>query len=391
MILSLSALVILASSLRVAISLTVYIHIGPAKTGSTHIQNYIGANKAILMSNNICWPAQWGGKALYTVTNIVREKDSPHLNAMRDCLSKNMSVLISAESLSSLSLKETGTFKQLMTDHFTKYSPDFKVIIYYREWLNFIHSFYLEEAKRNKSFGANSFSEFMIARGNLWANIAHYDIQTVTSIYVSTFGMDNVVLVDYYGAEAAAKDIAYIFVCDILRTMCPEASKLNEGLAAHENAQYDEVYVHFVYMMNSFLNTRRQKICAITETFMRTYTSQLANRNVSLPVIQSTVPLLQEMAVARDSRFRADFGRSLLYGNVSANLRKIREFSVSSVDLPAFFSSRESMALLEEEQRRLTEMKVVCPISAPTPSPEVANAKHRPQPKKLPGPKTSHR
>jgi hypothetical protein len=345
--------------------LTVFLHIGPHKTGSTHIQSYLVRHWTELEKDHVCLPLQTQGysKDFSVISREVRANNSraDHFLNMKKCLEKGMNVVISSEDLAGLSLDVIRTFKSLIYTAATGIDIEVKVILYYREWLNSLYSIYSEVAKSNHPHTTSFPEYFMVAE---WGAGFNYD--AALSNYNAVFGEENIVVVDYYGAETAKKDIAYVFVCEILQAMCNQSALLNTVEKNRENTKPNEVYLHYLSLFKFYLHAHSVQFCTRDMDNNLMYLAELEKRKVEFPATTSTsngqLKVLRGTAIHRDAKFHAKYRHLILYSNHEANLKKIEDFKFSEVDTDRFLGDARWQSFMKQEMQTFLRNGKLCSL-----------------------------
>jgi hypothetical protein len=237
-----------------------------------------------------------------------------------------------------------------------------KIILYYREWLNFMYSLYFEVQKQSQSTGVTTFSEFF-TMNNVTAEV--YSFEFKSKRFGEVFGDENLVVVDYYGVEAAHKDIAYVFVCEILGVYCHKAAELNNGKASQENSHFNMLYLHYLYLLEIYLNTHFMRRCVLDTNFLYWEAGGLTARNIQFPTIVSHFEFYRDFAIEKDKNFRETYKNRFIYSNHTANAQKIDDFHVDELDVIAFYRDPKWQLFLGEETLRLIQQGIICTLDDP--------------------------
>jgi len=369
--LSIIVLVVLYPILILSQRLTVFIHIGAHKTGSTHLQSFLVSNWKELEREKVCLPTHnHQAKDFSDILGDIRANNShsEHLLKMRKCLEQEMNVVFSAEDLCGLQTHDIQNFKSLILSAAGEIDIQIKIILYYREWLNFIYSTYAELAKFYNA-GAVSFPEFLLMKDDVLQASNSINFQKMITNYGSVFGKENMILVDFYGVEATGKDIAQVFVCDILKVMCKETSELNNkeheevgGVVKHENEKPNEVYLHYIYLFNSYLNNHLMEFCLRDYHTNAAYVNDLTKRSISFPSVISRMIFLRDNAVEQDREFHTEYGQIMLYGNHSANVEKVQAFQIEEVNIEQFSRNSTWQLFMKKEMLDFIAKGKVCSL-----------------------------
>jgi hypothetical protein len=343
--------------------LKIYLHIGTHKTGSTHIQTYLEKNWENLEKENICIPSSTHSAkhfahlaGLFDRRNEVSE--TAEFTEIQSCLQKNMNVVISTENFSTLKAEKVVMLKNWLEKATQGHEVEVKVILYYREWLNYLYSRYFEKQKIY-STGVTTFSEFF-AMNNVTADEYSYEAKTLN--FVKAFGEENMIIVDYYGVEAAQKDIAYVFVCEVMGVYCNQAAELNTGKAGQENPHLDLVYLHYLYLFDIYLNTHFMRRCVLDTRFLYWEVASLAKRKIEFPTKVSQFDFYQDFAIEKDKSFQEKYKQRFLYGNHAINVQKINDFHVDEMDVVSFYRDPKWELFMREETMKYIKQGIICAL-----------------------------
>jgi hypothetical protein len=344
--------------------LKIFVHIGTHKTGSTHIQTYLEENWQNLEKENICIPSSThSAKNFAPLATLFIDHDEIPVNAtefteIQKCLQKNMNVIISTEDFSNFKADKVMALKTWLEKASQGYEVEVKIILYYCEWLNYLYSLYFEIQKKYNS-GVTTFSEFF-AMNNVTSERFSYEAKAEK--YTTVFGEANMILVDYYGVETAQKDVAYVFVCEILGVYCNKAAELNNGKASQENSHFNMVYLHYMYLLEIYLNTHFMRRCVLDTNFLYWETAGLSKRQVEFPTKVSHFDFYRDLAIEKDKNFQEKYKKRFLYGNHEANVRQINDFHVDELDVIAFYRDPKWELFMKEETVRYIKQGIICAL-----------------------------
>jgi hypothetical protein len=366
-VICLNILLFLSSSSSVLSNpLKIFVHIGPHKTGSTHIQTYLEENWQSLEKENICIPS-----SIHSAKNFASLADSfayypadnipelPEFKEIQNCLQKKMNVVISTENFSGLQADKVATLKNWLEKAAQGQEVEVKIVLYYREWLNYMYSLYFEMQKQFQNTGVTTFSEFF-TMNNVTADVYSYEFKAQN--YIKTFGEDSMIIVDYYGVETAHKDIAYVFVCDVMGVYCSKANELHTGKAGQENPHFNMVYLHYLYLLDIYLNTHFLRRCVLDTNFLYWEVAGLTARKIEFPTKVSHFEFYRELAVENDKSFQEKYKKRFLYGNHEVNVQRINNFHVEEIDVVAFYRDPQWELFMGEETIRYIKQGIICAL-----------------------------
>jgi hypothetical protein len=348
----------------------VYLHIGPYKTGTSHVQSFFHANRHAFKEHNLCWPGgdrlegvQFDTSKLFIslvrrVIGVEGNGDlSPFHSGFEECFSSGMNIFASSEAFSVFNPKDLAKFAEFLKTTAKGKQFEVKVIVTYREWLRHTYSTYSEREKtEGKVFGLNSFAEFLVFPDVDYRKTLDRTIQ----VWVNQFGAKNVKILDYYGVEASHKDINHIIICEIMGTMCGKFERLTPSKS--DNKQVNQVYLHYMHTFDNFLNGHYMKVCNPDREYQSQYVYYLSSKDIKFPVRESNLDLFKMEQIRVKNEFYDKFGDLILYKNSTANDEMIKSFSIQMLDVNKLYEDVNWINFLYSERKRLVESGKICSI-----------------------------
>ena len=181
---------------------TIFLHVGPDKTGTSHIQRYLAQNVGMLSQRNFYYyegPAQsqeaagnilsGNGYSLYRA--MIGEGGNPQ-RVFDRLTNTQKNVIISSEQLSSLPSDDFGKLKEMARER----SFDLKILYYVRAPIDWIFSAIIQQVKRN---GMASHPATIIAKniGKLKHAIIRSDFKTALLDIEKSVGRDSLIVRNY--------------------------------------------------------------------------------------------------------------------------------------------------------------------------------------------------
>jgi hypothetical protein len=232
-----------------------------------------------------------------------------------------------------------------------------KVIIFYREWLSHLYSLYDQRAKiEGKVVNTNEFSEYLLFGGVTATSYLEKHMET----WGNQFGRGNLILVDYYGAEGAQRDIAHAFICDIMGFFCDRLQALSFG--THDNFHWNPVYIHFINVLGDILATKRMGFCGIRQSFNSKYVNYLTSQNVAFPSLSSNADILTNERIRLDKEVHNKY--HMILSNKTINEEKIRSFKMEKLDVGSFFKDVKWIDFIDAEVKRLVSAGFICHLGS---------------------------
>eukprot|EP01031_Cornospumella_fuschlensis_P037902 gene37902-46044_t len=334
-----------------------YVHIGPSKTGTTHIQDVFARLKDKLYGKKICWPSMGShaGKVFSQLADALDKNDtitSAKFRANIDkCLKEGLTVIISSEHFHYM--QNFDAFYSF----FKGYNP--QIIAFHREFISKLYSDYTQHQKFvtvpsrfGPYLGSGLSGSFLSAdNGNNRVEIRKFE---------AMFGRDSMTFVDYDGAMAAGKDIAYVILCDILGVFCDDMPVAVRGKS---NTRPEMVPYNILTMIDELLAVVGCKLCPIKRAALPDFVKSLAAvTDVKVDLVQ--LPGLWPLSEYESLSYRKEYGDRMLYGNHSATMEVAQSFSVMELDEQAFYNSRPNTKWLRANVAKLYEKGQLCECSA---------------------------
>jgi hypothetical protein len=337
----------------------VYLHVGPPKTGTTHIQTYLMKHIRYLNSFKFCYPSAFleTEKAFrFLALDIHMNRNlSAHKALINKCVVKQMNIFISAENLAPLNETKLEVLKTLFPQGSTIY-----IIIAYREWLSRMYSHYTEEAKVNL-YRAGPISSFLYEDyGNIVNSPLEYDMKHMVDRFVAVFGWNNTMIVDYHGVMSSRKDLVYVFLCEIVKVLCFKTRFMNTK-TTHENKRPNEKYIHLIALLRDYVHFHGYRFCRIKiGEFSRTLLAYYNDLKPNPPVKVSHLTLLYPYSQALDEKFRNKYNTRLLYDNQTAAIMSMQKLEAVEINEREFYADPEWKKWLQKELERLLRNKKIC-------------------------------
>lgn len=223
------------------------IHVGPHKTGSTHVQGSILALDGLIRNRtSYMQPFIEDSQGFINLkmqsfySNELRNletTDFRYLNQLKTFLhiahQHHNNVLISSEDLSSIPLDGASYLSNMVHN----FQP--KVVITFRDSLSRALSEYREIYPRFALSDEVHLPDFRVfVQNNLESMRVYYS--NILDLYAKEFGEESLVLIDYDGAIAAKKELVYIILCEICKILCDPGteSSVREG-ASHNDRRLE--------------------------------------------------------------------------------------------------------------------------------------------------------
>eukprot|EP01031_Cornospumella_fuschlensis_P031940 gene31940-38618_t len=341
----------------------VILHIGPSKTGTSHLQAILRRYSSLLLENGYCYPEHSNQKLFNELPiHILFNKPMDGIHkAVQDCFKQKKKLIFSCEVLSQLSLPDH--FAQLR-DYFA--GKKIYLLATYREPLSLTYSYYNEMRKILGSI-AGTFTVYMQHGIADFENRMKYrELQWYQAMLAGTItgakkhssgmskegnrtspnfdiGRDSMTILDFYGAIAAHKDFAYVFMCESLGILCKEAYPAE----LRKNPSVNLLPFYLMHVVSNFVESKH---CSVKGQLGAGLLSRYKLVNTTdLPVTAVDLSELREQARLVDQTVRNNYYDIMLYSNVEANTRVREGMVLYDIDVAAMLKSEKWSKWLRSE------------------------------------------
>eukprot|EP01039_Chlorochromonas_danica_P004497 gene4496-4932_t len=338
-------------------SRTVYLHIGPHKTGSTHIQTVLTLFQPHLSKLGVCWAGNHTkahhdfAKALKFNHPLNHSVES--MTRIHSCLQQEH-IILSSETFDELDVASIRRLEALLLRH--NKSPQegklqIRVVAVYRDWFQCLFSAYVERTKKSLS-RLRSFSNFFTMRYDSAREGYGLDILGILRRYEEVFGLDALSLIDYAGTEAAGKDIAEVLLCEIIRIDCQNISFVQQK---RENESPPWKSYEVLVVVRDWAFRRGCSVNASIDNIqgLEKLASEYEGRIYEFPIRTSHLYPLRDLS----DRIRRDFDDRYrlytFYSNASADVLKRNSFMVELLDYDALFKNKSMLVELDNQVNNL--------------------------------------
>ncbi|RYH29431.1 hypothetical protein EON65_08530 [archaeon] len=352
----------------------VILHIGPSKTGTSHLQALLKRFSSLLLENGYCYPDHSkGGQKMFNdlPIHIMSNKPMNDIDkAVQDCFKQKKKLIFSCEVLAQLSQPE----------HFAKLREYFAgkkiyVLATYREPLSLSYSFYNQMRKSLNNI-AETFSEYLQHGFAAFENRMKYrELQgyeamlagTVTgarkhggkegNVTVASMGIgrDSMTILDFYGAIAAHKDFAYVFICEVLGIICNENYPPDLG----NNPSVNLLPYYLMHTVSQYVERKKCRIKGQLGVGMLKRYMQVNTTDLPVSIVDLTE--LREQARIVDQSVRNNYYDIMLYSNIEMNTRVRESMVLYDIDEAAMLKNDKWSNWLRSEAAELVRLgKVTC-------------------------------
>jgi len=330
------------------------IHVGPHKTGSTHVQASLLALDG-LIKNRTNYIQPWGSaltdrnhkmQSLFSFElQNLETTDFRYLEQLKTFLHiahrQHHNVLISSEELCFIPL-DGASYLSNMVRNFQA-----KVVITFRDSLSRQLSDY-REAYPGSAFSDKgplpNFRAFVRAR--LESMRIYYSY--ILDMYAKEFGVESLVIIDYYGAIAAKKDLVYIILCEICKILCEDLSQGLGPLFKRENIKmiYDNpadshISLPLAGVISEIRVSMQKKKCTIPVAGHNEVTQfilSMIGKQILSSITNNLSTLFYNETLISDDIIRNKYGNQMLYDNRNASIATVGLQVVTELDFDRFRS-----------------------------------------------------
>lgn len=333
---------------------TVYLHIGPSKTGTTYIQSVLSSLKDELAAVGVCWPGGRTDNAFHPYAGLF-ERNGPVgelKQAIDACLAKGQKVLISSEHFS---------FMHDYT-HFHKFFSVYNVMViaFHREYLTKVYSHYTQRNKiqANPITLKDAAFELINERAYSIDNVGGFN---VIHRFQELFGRENMTIYDYDGILAAQQDIAHVMLCHSLSVFCEQAS-LKVPQVESSNRHPDMIKYDMLHIVHSFVKSLGCRICPPGNSFqgMVEYYANMSALPENLPITTNSLSAMRPVSEAESLKFREEFGDLMRFNSHTASMAVRDAFEAVEVDEHEFFDDPKCTKWLRDEVAWIKRKGWIC-------------------------------
>lgn len=327
---------------------TLYIHVGPHKTGSTHFQSVLTRLRSELTHQGVCWPSE-DVKAFHELAIQVFQNDyinrtvEPMVGIDR-CLQKYSKTIISSETFDIFDVNAIRRLKEL----FAAYKVEFRILIVYRDWFLRLYSAYGEISRAAKYSTLTTLQGFLNSVFEPAVRKLESEYISILQRYEEVFGRGALTIVDYAGVHDAGKDVAQVLLCEAMQISCGNYSRVfhrRENVAT-EVRSYEVLVLlrNIAWARGCVVNPIYDAMSAIVD-IIKEYESYID----FLPTYQSQLQPWKELSVKRRKEFDDIYYNQTLYSSASSSMASLMNLSVQFVDYDALYAESTLLDKLKKE------------------------------------------
>lgn len=320
------------------------IHIGPPKSGSTHLQSLLESETNLLKMGNFVNIRGCTGSFLQVKQLFSRQRYNESFGSL--CPLKvdyvdhlisgfrenNKNVVISSEYL--FRTTKPQLFEE-MKDFFHGFHIN--IVFMYRQLINQEISRFNQAGKFNQRRWENHkwpkpvfFSALPAPQNNYYFPVYEQ--------YRKEIPHANFTVIDYYGALGSGRDIADVFFCGVLGVPC-EGERANfSSVMKRDNPSEVLDIEQIVELFHEYVGDRNCSFQVEVVEDIRNFNWTGLN---NVPKIDIDVSFLRNYSLLEDEKIRKVFSPFLLFGDRGANEEAVRNLKIQEIDQIEFKSSTE--------------------------------------------------
>ena len=344
------------------------VHIGPHKTGTTHVQSVFGSEvitHGIYYINRDIYIHPFVWAKLLDYDWVKKHFNNTEVTAMlqaqfTQALALKRNIIISSEELSYVNIEGIKYLKDMLAGF------DVTIVGVYREWITRLVSLHNEQNEYKESDFV-PFSRYILTLDEVFYNRANP--VRLFNQWMEAFGRENVVIIDYYGSQAASQTLEYILICKVANIMCETPEIINFSANKHQNVATNllppQVYSIFADYVKS--QPGDCLLCTGKEFFQGFMRKNLRNNQElldKLPITNISLNIIVDKSHYIDKQMRKQFESNILYSNKEINY-DISAHIQPSIELNTekFLTDRYWLNWMHEHYNNLKKSNSLCHCS----------------------------
>jgi len=348
------------------------VHIGPHKTSSTFIQISIVKVAKELPSAGYYWPSLPDGTVLYhksvSAMAISLKNDTVDDNLKNSVLDfidearrLNRNILLSSEEFDYDNILPVYTLRDIL------HGFNVTIVFVYREQLSQLKSL---------QFQLNRYDKVRTSNGTLPSTFyfksmddpPHFvQAHAILDRYAAVFRKKSIRVIDLAGVSAAQKNVAHVFVCEVVGVLCNRTELFQANDASTSNAAYNLVPSQVFTILNIVISAQGNGSCHFCGPQLDDYEHfaarlRLQNHTLPepLPLATSRMSMLHPYARRLDTAFRRKYGSAMLYNNQTATHDNLANMKVEELNTETFLNDPVWKKWIMEEFQYVRDAKKLC-------------------------------
>ena len=331
------------------------IHVGPHKTGSTHVQGSLLALNGLIQNRTNYMQPFFDDSGFINLKmqsffanelHNLKTTDFRYLNQLKTFLhiahEQHHNVLISSEELSFIPLDGASYFSNMV------HNFQAKVVITFRDSLSRALSNYRQLYPRFALSDEVPLPDFRAYVQRILESMRIY-YSYILDMYAKEFGVESLVIIDYDGAIAAKKDLVQIILCEICKILCQDLSQGLGPLFEREhltmiddsNPAESHIPLPLAGVISEIRVSMQQKKCNIpvaSQDKVIKFILLMIGKQTLPTMTKNLSTLFYNETLISDDIIRKKYKNQMLYNNRNASIEAVERQVVTELDFNRFRS-----------------------------------------------------
>ena len=328
------------------------IHVGPHKTGSTHVQSSLLSLDDLIERRTNHKMQPWGLGTNHKMQSFfsfelqnLEVTAFRYLNQLKNFLhnahKQHHNVLISSEELCSIPL-DGASYLRNMVHNFQA-----KIVIIFRDSLSRALSNYRQTYPWSSFSDKGPMSDFGTFVQIELESIRNY-YSYILDMYAREFGVESLVIIDYDGAIAAKKDLVYIILCEICKILCQDLSQGLSPLLKREhikmiddNRADSHISLSLAGVISEIRVSIQKKKCMIpvfSHDKVTHFILSMIGKHTLPSKTKNLSTIFHNETLISDDIIRKEYNNQMLYNNRNASIAAVERQVVTELDFDRFRS-----------------------------------------------------
>jgi len=299
-------------------------------------------------------------RELFHVTNNTAQ--SYYVKKMQDFFSKayqqQHNVLLTTEDLSAIPVEGINYLRNMLVNFKTK------IVMIFRDSLSrtlsdYRHVYSLDKLSNNIPHpDFKTYVEHFVTTKSLQKYYPH-----MLERYANQFGIENIIVIDYYGAVEAKKDLTYIILHEVSKIPCEDCLTIIKNSTSNTAEEHAALLLSGV--ISEVRNMMIKRKCNIPEVnndkIIRIISSLLGKQ--TLPSITTYLKnVYYNDSLNGDDEFRQKYKNLILYNNRNASIKAVEKQVLVELDFHQFQHDSHWQKWVQHVTSRLSNRSaIICP------------------------------